>query len=312
MKNNKIIYSISEEDIQTITLDLLERKLTSEEIKKVIPFIEKKINWYDAIADSINENIESKVELQKRNLKDASQYVEQNIGTFHQKRIQSLDGLKLTQVLKRKNPYLFKAKYVLTAEQIIRGIVDAHISSNEETIFGDWLEGLAIFINHKVYEGKKSGIIGVDLEFDNNGIRNIVTIKSGPNWGNSSQIAKMVADFKTAKKTLRTSNSQLNIVAVNGCCYGRDNQPDKGDYFKYCGQRFWDFISGDTELYTQIIEPLGHKAKEKNDDFVKSYSQMINKFTKEFSNEFCKDNGEIDWEKLVRYNSATTDPTNKK
>ena len=155
--------------------------------------------------------------MKKLNLKDVSQYVEQNIGTFHQKRIQSLDGLKLTQVLKRKNPYLFKAKFVLTAEQIIRGIVDAHISSNEETIFGDWLEGLAIFINGKVYGGYKSGITGIDLEFDKNGARNIVTIKSGPNWGNSSQIAKMVADFKTAKKTLRTSNSQLNVVAVNGC-----------------------------------------------------------------------------------------------
>ncbi|MHB8174419.1 MAG: PmeII family type II restriction endonuclease, partial [Nitrospirota bacterium] len=21
---------------------------------------------------------------------------------------------------------------------------------------------------------------------------------------------------------------------MNGCCYGRDNKPDKGDYFKYC------------------------------------------------------------------------------
>ncbi len=122
----------------------------------------------------------------------------------------------------------------------------------------------------------------------------------------------MAADLKTAKKILRTSNSQLNIVAVNGCCYGRDNNPDKGDYFKYCGQSFWAFISGDTELYTKIIEPLGHKAKEKNDEFVKSYSQMINKFTRKFSNDFCKDNGEIDWEKLVRYNSATIDPKTTK
>lgn len=250
--------------------------------------------------------------MKKLNLKDVSQYVEQNIGTFHQKRIQSLDGLKLSQVLKRKNPYLFKAKYVLTAEQIIKGLVDAHISSNEETIFGDWLEGLAIFINGKVYDGRKSGITGIDLEFDSNGTRSIVTIKSGPNWGNSSQIAKMVADFKTAKKTLRTSNSQLHIVAVNGCCYGRDNKPDKGDYFKYCGQRFWEFISGDSDLFTEIIEPLGHKAKEKNDEFVKSYSHMINKFTKEFANIFCKDNGEIDWNKLVRFNSATVEPKKKK
>ena len=250
--------------------------------------------------------------MKKLNLKDVLLYVEQNIGNFHQKRIQSLDELKLSKVLTRKNPYLFKAKYVLTAEQIIRGLVDAHISSNEETIFGDWLEGLAIFINDKVYDGRKSGITGIDLEFDSNGTRNIVTIKSGPNWGNSSQIAKMVADFKTAKKTLRTSNSQLHITAVNGCCYGRDSKPDKGDYFKYCGQRFWEFISGDSELFTEIIEPLGHKAKEKNDVFIESYSQMVNKFTKEFANVFCKDNGEIDWDKLVRFNSAKDQPKKRK
>ena len=115
------------------------------------------------------------------NLEDVLQYVEENIGNFHRQRIESLDGLKLSKVIKRKNPYLFKAKYVLTSEQIIKGLIDAHISSNEETIFGDWLEGLSIFINHKVYGGRKSGITGIDLEFDSNGTRNIVTIKSGPN-----------------------------------------------------------------------------------------------------------------------------------
>jgi hypothetical protein len=239
----------------------------------------------------------------KLNLADVTDYVEENIGVFHQKRIQSLDSLKLSKVLKRKNPYLFKAKHSLTAGEIIRGIVDAHISSSEEGIFGDWLEGLAIFINSKVYGGYKSGITGIDLEFDNNDVRYIITIKSGPNWGNSSQIAKMRADFKTAKKALRTSNSQLNIVAINGCCYGRDNRPDKGDYFKYCGQRFWHFISGEENLYTGIIEPLGHKAKEKNEQFLESYNQILNKFTFEFGDEFCVD-GKINWEKLVQFNSS--------
>ena len=239
------------------------------------------------------------------NLNDVVQYVEENIGFFHEKRIQNLNRLKLSQVIKRKNPYLFKAKYILTAEEIVRGIVDAHLSSSEEGLFGDWLEGLAIHINEKVYGGKKSGIPGIDLEFDKDGRRYIVNIKSGPNWGNSSQIKKMISDFKTAKRTLRTSNSNLNVIAVNGCCYGRDNRPDKGDYFKYCGQRFWEFISENENLYTEIIEPLTHKAKERNDSFTKSYSQIINRFTKEFANEFCKESGEINWEKLVRFNSST-------
>ena len=232
-------------------------------------------------------------------------YVEENIGIFHQKRIEGLKNLKLKTVLKRKNPYLFRAKYLFTAEKIIRKLTDAYISSNEEALFGDWLEGLAIYINQQIYGGWKSGITGIDLEFDKDNVRYIVTIKSGPNWGNSSQISKMKSDFKTAKRTLRTSNSGLIVSAVNGCCYGRDNKPDKGDYFKYCGQNFWEFISGQENLYKDIIEPLGHKAKEKNESFLESYSKMINIFTKEFANDFCDDNGNIDWPKLVEFNSGT-------
>jgi hypothetical protein len=242
------------------------------------------------------------------NLNDITRYVEDNIDTFHQKRIAGLNDLKLGKVLAKKNPYLYKAKYILTAQDIIKSLTDAFISSQEETIFGDWLEGLAIFVNQKVYEGRKSGIAGIDLEFDKDSIRYIVTIKSGPNWGNSRQVAGLIADFRTAKKTLRTSNSQLNVVAINGCCYGRDNNQDRGDYFKYCGQKFWEFISGDSEFYTKIIEPLGHQAKERNDDFIQSYAQMINKFTKQFADTFCLDNGSIDWNKLVQFNSASIAP----
>ncbi|MCB0595207.1 MAG: cytosolic protein [Lewinellaceae bacterium] len=243
--------------------------------------------------------------MKKLDLTEVSKYVEKNIGVFHKKRIDSLDTLKLKKVLKRKNPYLFKAKNVLTADEIVRGIIDAHVSSSEEGIFGDWLEGLAIFINSKVYGGWKSSTEGIDLEFDNDGIRYIVNIKSGPNWGNHSQIKRMISEFQKATRTLRTSNSKIHVIAVNGCCYGTDNRPDKkGIYFKYCGQRFWEFISGDPNLFTEIIEPLGHKAKEKNEEFMKSYSKMINKFTLEFGKEFCMPSGEIDWDKLVKFNSG--------
>jgi hypothetical protein len=235
---------------------------------------------------------------------EVKEYVEQNIGDFHKKRLNSLNTLKLKKVLQRKNPYLFKAKYLVTAGDLVKALADAHLSSNEETIFGDWLEGLAIFINEKVYDGWKSGIPNIDVEFDKDGKRYIVSIKSGPNWGNSSQISKLRADFKTAARTLRTTNSGLNVVAVNGCCYGKVATPDKGDYFKYAGQKFWEFISGDATLYLEIIEPLGHQAREKNEEFMVLYGQMINKLTKEFIDHFCNDAGEIQWQKIVKLNSA--------
>ncbi len=231
-------------------------------------------------------------------------YVEKNISAFHEKRIERLNKLKLKTVLRKKNPYLFKAKNVLSASDIVESISSAFISSNEETIFGDWLEGLAIFVNKKAFGGWKSGIRGIDLEFDKSNIRYIFNIKSGPNWGNSSQIAKMKSDFTAAKRTLRTSNSKIVVVAINGCCYGKDKRPDKGEYYKYCGQEFWAFISGNENLYTEIIEPLGHRAKEKNEAFHVSYTRMINNFTKDFIESFCKSNGDINWEKLVEFNSG--------
>jgi hypothetical protein len=235
---------------------------------------------------------------------DVIGYVENNISVFHEKRLAKIATLKLKEVLQKKNPYLFKAKYFQTADEIIKELLNAYISSSEETMFGDWLEGLAIFINQKVYSGRKSGIKGIDLEFDKEGIRYIVSIKSGPNWGNSSQIKKMESDFTTAKKTLRTSNSQMQIICVNGCCYGKDNNPDKGSYYKYCGQAFWEFIGGNENIYTDIIEPLGHKARERSESYMENYSQLINRFTKEFIALFCDDDGKIDWNKLVKFNSG--------
>jgi hypothetical protein len=239
-------------------------------------------------------------------LNEVETYVENNIGTFHSHRLQSLKQLKLSQILRRKNPYLFKAKNMLIAQELVKTLLDAHLSSQEEAIFGDFLEELAIFINAKVYNGKKSSSEGIDLEFDRDGVRYMVAIKSGPSWGNSSQIRKMKEDFNRAKRIARTSNSALQIVSINGCCYGREKNSDKGDYFKYCGQKFWEFISGDKELYLRLIKPLGHKAKEKNDEFYEEYSQIINKFTIEFSEKFCSD-GKIDWDSLVRFNSSNSE-----
>ena len=234
-----------------------------------------------------------------------TQYVEENIASFHQNRIKKLGNLKLDDFIKRKNPYLFKAKYLTTASEVVKSFAEAYISSAEETIFGDWLEGLAIYVCSQVYAGRKSSTKGIDLEFDKDDVRYIVSIKSGPNWGNSTQISKMRDDFRTAQKTLRTSNSKLNIRAVNGCCYGKDNQPDKGDYLKYCGQDFWFFISGEKTLYTEIIEPLSVNAKERDAEYQIEYGKMVNKITKEFITNYCFEDGCIDWNKIVQLNSSS-------
>lgn len=239
------------------------------------------------------------------NLNEIYEYVEKHISAFHQKRLEYVQHkVDLWKILKQKNPYLFKAKNILTAQDLIKGFLDAFLQSQEETLFGEFIESLAIFVCSKVYGGEKSQLTGIDLEFEKekDGVIYIVEIKAGWNWGNSSQIKQLRTNFKSAKNFLE-QNTKKQVIAVNGCCFGRSNKPDKDGYLKLCGQQFWELISGDENLYIDIIEPIGFKAKEKNDEFIKSYSQIINKLTLKFSENFCED-GIIDWGKLVKYNSG--------
>lgn len=234
---------------------------------------------------------------------EINEYIRKNTKGFNRERLEILKKITLDDLLMSKNPYLFHLQNILLTQDFTKYLLDAYLSSQEETIFGNFLEGLAIFINEKVYAGWKSSSQGIDLEFNKDNTRYIVAIKSGPNWGNSSQIRKMRDDFNKAKKTIRTGSQSLNVVAINGCCYGRNNKPDKGEYFKYCGQKFWEFISGNIDLYLKLIKSLGYLAKEKNEEFSEEYAQIINKFTQEFSKKFVI-NGKIDWNALVQFNSS--------
>ena len=235
-------------------------------------------------------------------------YVEAHIGTFHDKRLEALGKLKLSNLLRRKNPYLFRSKNLVAVSDLIKSLLDSYLSSQEETLFGDFLEGLAIYVAEQVHSGYKSSATGVDLEFVKDGARYIVSIKSGPNWGNSSQIARMKENFNTAAIVIRQGNIATNVIAVNGCCYGRNANPDRGGYFKYCGQQFWELISNDSDFYTRIIELLGHQAKQRNDDFAASYGAVVNRLSLEFSSIFCLQSGAIDWNKLVAFGSSKRMP----
>ncbi|OQY55789.1 MAG: cytosolic protein [Desulfobacteraceae bacterium 4572_88] len=233
-----------------------------------------------------------------------AEYVEEKIPIFHENRLEKLRKLKLKEILKRKNPYLFKVKNITAVNDFIKTILDAYLSSQEESLFGGFLEELAIFVCAQVHNGRKSASEGIDLDFERDKTKYIVSVKSGPNWGNSSQIKRMKDNFKKARRILGTNTTTgLHVVSVNGCCYGKDNMPDKMDYLKLCGQRFWEFISGNKNLYTEIIEPLGHKAKEKNDLFFAEYSNVINKFSRDFMNMFCDSDGAIQWKEVIKFNS---------
>ena len=232
------------------------------------------------------------------------------IRPFYETRINKLKSAKLKNFIKRKNPYLFKAKNIGTAGDLAKGIIDAFLSSQEETIFGDLMEKLAINVCHQVFGGRKAEkgkYRSVDLIFERDEKIYIVGIKSGPNWGNSDQISIMKKNFKLAKKIIQSEFKNKKIVAVNGCIYGRDNQPRKIDkkdpklnYYKICGQLFWELISGDGELYKKIIIPLDKEIKKRDENFGNLYIQKINEMTRDIVDLFYSGNN-LDWDKIIEF-----------
>jgi hypothetical protein len=240
------------------------------------------------------------------NVERVRQYVNDNIVDFHQRKIRSLEELSLEKLLS-KNPYLFRAKNVTTASEMITNLLEAFLSSSEEKLFGDFLEGLAVSIAEQTCNGHKSTAPGIDLEFFNNGIHYVVSIKSGTNWGNSSQQNRLEQDLKNAVTRVKQSRRGANVQPVLGICYGKTRTSFVRGYLKVVGQNFWYLISEDKSLHTDIVEPIGYRAKEHNEGFLLEKSKVVNRFTGLFIERFCDPTGAIDWAKLVQANSGNYD-----
>ena len=76
------------------------------------------------------------------NIDDLNAYVGKNIVDFHDRRLKKIKSLSLHGILRKKNPYLFRAKNINLASDLIESIMQAFLSSSEEPMFGEFLEDL--------------------------------------------------------------------------------------------------------------------------------------------------------------------------
>jgi hypothetical protein len=229
-------------------------------------------------------------------------HIEQSLVALNQRRFKLLEQLSFESLI-FTNPYLFEVQKFTRAQKLVKDLMDALLSSSEEKLFGDFLEDLAVFVAQMTCGGHKSSAPGVDLEFIHEDMHYVVSIKSGPSWGNSSQQAKLEQDLKNAVARIKQSRRGLNVQPVLGICYGKTKSSYLRGYRKVVGQNFWYLISGNADLYTDIIEPVGYHAKEHNEQYELEKSNVINRFTGQFIDQFCDASGAIDWVKLVEFNS---------
>lgn len=190
----------------------------------------------------------------------AEKKADEAIEDFTAKLKNKLDKEKPEVIIRRKNPFLFRVRFVDNVHEYAEMMLDAYLSSSEETMFGNVLEEIAIAICSQAKGGRKSGIPNIDLEYDEGSTRTIIQIKSGTNWGNSSQHRALRQTFINATKVLRQGGADLSVRCVEGCCYGKSETKEMGTHQRIVGRHFWKDISGWDGTTEGVMQLLGKHA----------------------------------------------------
>lgn len=230
-----------------------------------------------------------------------------SLDVFYSRRLAVLCTLKLKDTLRKKNPYLFRAVGIQNASEIVEGLLRAYTSSSDEGLFGiAFFEPIAKIVSGGVVSPSE----GVDIAIETDNVYKAISVKSGPNIFNASQSKRMNDEFSSLNSRLYKLQKKFDALLAHG--YGRrSGEPTaKRIYRIRSGQAFWEEITGDARFYIELITlmrdyPIAHR-----NEYEEERAKAVNRFTREFLNEFSSADGGIDWEKLVEFNSGKKPPRN--
>ena len=218
------------------------------------------------------------------------------LNEFYMSLTKTLDDINIDKILKRKNPYLYRAKGINNATQVVDGILSAYVSSSEETIFGNtFFEPIAIVVSG----GQKAVTEGVDITVDKDNTIYSIAVKSGTSVFNADSRKRQEQNFQSAQK--RAQQAHKAFMPVVGYGYGKKKVSIKNEKFykELAGKDFWEWLTGDPAFYT-----MGTKPDEFATHFEDSYNKAENRMIRDFTTKYCKDDGSIDWDKLIKFNSG--------
>jgi hypothetical protein len=229
--------------------------------------------------------------------------VQTALDQFYKRRLERLNQLKISQILQRKNPYLYRAMGIAEPQQLVKALVSAYLSSSDEGVFGDALfEPIAIGISG----GRKSITDSVDFELEVEGVTRAYAVKSGLSVFNAQSRRRQIQAFEECRRRL----PGRAFEAVVGYGYGKRATPPRGNknFREVSGQAFWEEISGDPDLYKKIFDLLAIQADLQEEPYGKVFADAMNRFVEEFQHEFATPDGKIDWNKVLTCNSGKKAP----
>ena len=127
----------------------------------------------------------------------------------------------------------------------------------------------------------------------------------------SSQSKKQEDDFDKMQRSLRATlrGMRKQFIPIMGCGYGRTPRKTTANrrFHKLAGQAFWRHITGDPDFYLKLIHLMKEEPLKTREEFTKARNNALNRFIREFTTDFCRLDGSVDWEKLTVFNSGEQD-----
>lgn len=235
---------------------------------------------------------------------------------FYKRRQAKLSELKLLEILRRKNPYLYRARGVKSAAEIVQEMLEAFVTSSDEGIFGDcFFEPLAKWAAMESNNDGTGRVIvttaeapSVDVIIQDAVSYIAVAVKSGTSVFTHMSRQKQEEDFASLRA--RVAKLKKHYEPVVAYCYGRKAQRENtaAPFTEVAGQACWERLTGEPDFYIRIVEVM----KDIPERYVPTFRQELvkaeNRLVKEFSIHFVDVDGGIDWKKLVQFNSGKERP----
>ena len=236
------------------------------------------------------------------------------LSVLYAKRFASLEKLRLKRLLD-KNPYLYRALGIEDSLELLRQLLIAFVSSSDETLFGnDFFEPLALWAageSSRHSGGQRvvtvGGAAGIDIAIENATTYAAISVKSGKNIFNAQSSKGQDIEFGELRARLKKLGK--NFSEVVGYGYGRKSEPKKATVQdRVAGQKFWELLTNESDFYLRIARAIGVHSAGHGESYRKAFERKCNSLVKEFVLNFVHEDGSIEWDKVVAFNSATSKP----
>ncbi len=209
---------------------------------------------------------------------------------FVNKVSEKLASMTMKELVKRKNPYLYRATGVETCDEYVQRAFSEYIAGMRGNFFGLFFESVAQILSGGT---KPDGTGEIDLEVQKDGEMLLYVIKSGASGHNASSLKKALDDLSAVSGSFEARNirAHKNIAYA----YGRHGEHVDDGVRKMASKDFWAEMSGDADFYVKLLDVAAALSPMFQADMESPYERLL----AEAHELFCEGDA-IRWDKVIR------------